>query len=77
MKNLEFDLEINDIIRVDNKTVQYVGKHFEHGIIIQDIHTKSELSHLGLIQREATKDEIKWFCERTENSLFVAPLKKV
>ena len=64
---------INDIVIVGNKIVQYLGFEFDSGATIQDIHTKKELIHINLIQRKATKDETKWFCERNENSKFVPP----
>ena len=35
-----------------------------------------QLIQVALIQRKATKDETKWFCERTENSQFVPPSVK-
>jgi hypothetical protein len=62
-----------DIIIVGGKIVQYLGGELQYGIWIQDIHCKKELSHIDLIQRKATKDETKWFCENTENIYFVKP----
>ena len=48
----------------------------DNGAIVQDIHCRKELIHVALIQRKATKDETKWFCERTENSQFTPPSVK-
>jgi|LakMenEpi03Aug12_release.lakeMendotaPanAssembly.Ray.scaffolds.fasta_scaffold4548728_1 hypothetical protein len=62
-----------DIIIVDSEIVQYLGNEMDMGIWIQDIHCKKELSHIDLIQRKATKDETKWFCENTENIDFTTP----
>ena len=66
----------NDIVIVNDKIVQYLEKEMENGAVIQDIHTRKELIHVGLIKRKATKDETKWFCERTENSQFIPPSAK-
>jgi len=35
--------------------------------------TKQEMTHQSLIERKANKDEVKWFCENTENSIFTPP----
>jgi len=62
-----------DIVIVNNNPVQYLGKEMDNGAIIQDIHTKQELIHINLISKKATKDEKKWFCEKTENINFIKP----
>jgi hypothetical protein len=66
-----------DIVVLKDKVVQYLGKEMDNGAIVQDIHCRKELTHVALIQRKANKDEIKWFCERTENSQFTPPLNPV
>lgn len=66
-----------DIVVLKGKVVQYLGKEMDNGAIIQDIHCRKELIHVALIQRKATQDEIKWFCENTENSQFTHPLSSV
>lgn len=66
-----------DIVVLKDKIVQYLGKEMDNGAIVQDIHTRKELIHIALIQRKATKDEAKWFCERTENIQFTSPLIKL
>ena len=63
-----------DIVALKDKVVQYLGKEMDNGAIVQDIHCRKELIHVALIQRKATKDETKWFCERTENSQFAPPV---
>lgn len=68
------NININDIVIYDNKVVQYLGRHLEYGAFVQDIHTKKDLIHVACIQRKATADEIKWFCEKTENCEFTPPL---
>ena len=65
-----------DIVALKDKIVQYLGKEMDNGAIVQDIYTKKELIHIALIQRKATKDETKWFCERNENSQFTPPTVK-
>lgn len=66
-----------DIVVLKDKVVQYLGKEMDNGAIVQDIHCRKELIHVALIKRKATKDETKWFCERTENSEFTPPLMSV
>ena len=61
----------NDIFVVYDKIVQYLGKEMDNGAIVQDIDTRKELIHIALIKRKATKDEIKWFCDRTENIILL------
>lgn len=68
------NIDRNDIVVVKGIVVQYLGKEMENGAIVQDIHTKKELIHIGLITRKANKDEIKWFCENTEHINFIAPI---
>jgi len=63
-----------DILVLKDKIVQYLGKEMDNGAIVQDIHCRKELIHEALINRKANKDEIKWFCENTENSQFTPPL---
>lgn len=62
-----------DIVIINDKIVQYLGKEMENGAIIQDIHCRKELIHIALIKRKANKDETNWFCEMTENSEFTHP----
>ena len=66
-----------DIVIVDKKPLQYLGKVMDNGAIVQDIHTRKELIHINLIKRKATKDETKWFCEKTEHINFIAPSRNV
>ena len=66
-----------DIVIVDKKPLQYLGKEMDNGAIVQDIHTKEKLIHINLISRKANKDETKWFCERTEHINFIAPSSNV
>lgn len=66
-----------DIIVINDKIVQYLGKEMDNGAIVQDIHCRKELIHIALIKRKANKDETKWFCEKTENSEFTPPLEDV
>jgi hypothetical protein len=66
-------ISTNDILIFGEKIVQCLGFEFHYGIRVQDIHCKIELIHISLIQRKANKDEIKWFCENTENSKFIPP----
>ena len=66
-----------DIVIVDEKPLQYLGKEMDNGAIVQDIHTKEKLIHINLISRKANKDETKWFCERTEHINFIAPSSNV
>jgi len=75
MEKLKFDK--NEIVVFNNKIVQYLGEELDNGAIVQDIHTKKDLIHKMLIQRKATKDEIKWFCEKTENINFISPNTKI
>ena len=70
------NIDANDIVIVNDKIVQYLGKEMENGAVVQDIHCRKELIHVALIKRKANKDETKWFCERTENSQFVPPTVK-
>ena len=65
----EFDIIVNH----NNEILQYLGKEFEDGAIVQDIHCKKELIPNSFIVRKANKDEIKWFCESTENNQFTPP----
>ena len=68
------NIEKFDIVVIKDKIVQYLGKGMDNGAIVQDIHCRKGLIHVALIQvRKATKDEINWFCERTENSEFTPP----
>lgn len=61
-------------IVVDNKNriLQIVGFRFDHGVVVQDIHTKTYLIHDSLLKM-ASWSERKWFCENTENVNFVTP----
>ena len=65
----KFDIVVNN----KNEILQYIGKEMEYGAIVQDIHCKTQLTHINLINRKANKDETKWFCENTENINFVTP----
>ena len=67
------NIDVNDIVIANDKRVQYLGKEMDNGAIVQDIHCRKEFIHVALIQRKATKDESKWFCEKTENSQFTPP----
>ncbi len=64
----KFDIVVNN----NNEVLQYIGKEMENGMIVQDIHCRTQLTHINLIKK-ANKDEIKWFCENTENINFVNP----
>ena len=43
------------------------------GLLVRITFTKKTLTHVNLIERKATKDETKWFCENTENINFIFP----
>ncbi len=62
-----------DIVIADGKVQQYLGNHLDSGVIVQDKHTKETLTHKGLIERKANRDETKWFCENTEHINFTPP----
>jgi len=70
-------MEIQDfdivVLNDKDKVVQFLNKEMDNGAIVQDIYTKKELIHIALIKRKANKDEVKWFCENTENSQFTPP----
>lgn len=65
-----------DIVIVDKTPVQVVGRNFDNGIFIEDIHTKKTLTHKNLMSK-ASKSEVKWFCENTEHIKFVPPKQEV
>ena len=65
----QFDI----VVLNDGSIVQVVGKQFDMGILVEDIHTKTQLIHSGMIRRLANPNETKWFCEKTENSKFTPP----
>lgn len=65
----KFDIIVNS----KNEILQFIGKEMDNGAIVQDIHCRTQLTHINLIKRKANKDETKWFCENTENINFVNP----
>lgn len=70
MKSLEFkqwDIVIYRGVIV--QAIEIVGS----SVMTQDIHTREEATVVRLIDRVATKDEIKWFCENTEHINFTNP----
>lgn len=69
------DLIINDIVIYEGNIYQYLGKEMENGVVLQDIHTYKKLVHINLVERKANTDEVKWFCEKTENIYFIPPKK--
>lgn len=66
------EIEIWDIVRMGSTIVQVVGFKSDQGVHIQDIHTKTELTHVGLL-KPSSKDEMKWFCENAEHINFTPP----
>jgi hypothetical protein len=62
-----------DIIIVNGEVLQYLSDEMDMGIWVQDIHCKKDLTHVNCIQRKANKNEVKWFCENTENIDFITP----
>lgn len=66
-------LEEYDIVVVGKEIYQYLGYVFDSGIALQDIHAKETITHKALVDRKATKDEKKWFCENTEHVNFIFP----
>lgn len=69
----KFDIIVNS----KNEILQFIGKEMDNGAIVQDIHCRTQLTHINLIKRKANKDETKWFCENTENINFVNPNKVI
>ena len=66
------DLNELDIVLFNSKIVQVI-ELFETLLYIQDIHSRIEPMVYSLIERKATKDEVKWFCENSETIDFKPP----
>ena len=64
-----------DIVVVENKIVQVLFDDLSEWGLYQDINAKKGITHNSFIKK-ATKDEIKWFCENTENINFIAPINQ-
>jgi len=70
MKDLNFKQWDIIIYRGDTvQAIEIVGS----SVMVQDIHTREEATVVRLIDRVATKDEKKWFCENSEHINFTAP----
>lgn len=66
------ELNLYDIVIVGKVPVQIVGFVFTNTVTVQDIHTKTAHTFPSLISK-ASKNEVKWFCERTEHINFIKP----
>lgn len=69
-------MEKYDIVIHNKKMVQIIDWHSDNGVVIQDIHTKTEIVHKNLITKASTND-VKWFCENTEHINFVTPKQRI
>ena len=67
-------MELYDIMKLGSTIVQIVGFKLEYGVYIEDVHTKTELTHRDLLT-PVSENEHKWFCDNTENINFIAPNK--
>lgn len=64
--------QLYDIVIFRKEVVQIV-QLLDKTCVIEDIHTKKQPILLSLIDRKATRDEVKWFCENTESCIFTPP----
>ncbi len=69
------EIELLDIVIINDTPVQCLSI-IDDGVSLQDIHTKVMLTHVHLVDRLATKDETKWFCENTEHTHFSPPIRQ-
>ena len=67
------ELKLHDVIVIEStkQPVQYFGEYLDNGVVVQDIHTKRTIMHIGLV-RKATKTEVGWFAKMDEH---INPIK--
>ena len=61
-----------DFVKYNDEIVQVIGFEFDSGIYVQDIHCKTELTHINLVSKEAVRlEDVEWFKNNTKNEKFI------
>lgn len=65
-------IHLYDIVKHAGEIVQVVGFKSDCGIYVQDIHCKTILTHINLVDKEAVRlEDVDWFRANTENEKFI------